>query len=374
MQGITVVALEQAVAAPLATSRLADAGARVIKLERPDGDSARHFDAHAKGSSSYFVWLNRNKQSCRVDLRNDEDIELVRAMIAKADVFIQNLAPGATGRLGLGSKALRAAYPRLITCDISGYAANTPFADRKAYDLMIQGESGLASITGTADSGPSRVGVSICDIATGMAAHAQLLEALIARGTTGQGRSIAVSLFDVATEIMNIPYITHRHGNAAPKPSGLLHPLIAPYGVYETRDRPLLIAVQSEQEWIKFCNTVLRRPDMAADARFGSNRLRIENRPAMESEIIYIFQYIPYTEAITRLEEGRIAYAQISQMDDMVSHPALAKMMVAVAGQFVELVAPPSIVDGRRPDPGTVPDLGAHDGMLRREFAHPGPA
>lgn len=372
LKGITVVALEQAVAAPLATSRLADAGARVIKLERPNGDFARHYDTHAKGNSSYFVWLNRNKQSCRVDLSASEDRHLVRSMIARADVFIQNLAPGATDRLGLGSITLRTAHPRLITCDISGYAPDTPFAKRKAYDLMIQAESGLASITGTAESGASRIGVSICDIATGLTAHAQILEALIARSTTGQGRAISVALFDVATEMMNIPYISTLHGDTPPHRMGLAHPLIAPYGVYETRDNPILVAVQSEPEWENFCRTVLQKPEMASDANFRNNSLRAANRAAMDETINAVFQTLSSRDAIQRLEEGRIAYATVSTMRDLVAHPALAVTTVSAAGSSIEMIAPPAIVDGKRHTAGSVPDLGADDALLRKEFAASG--
>ncbi|WP_324370773.1 CaiB/BaiF CoA-transferase family protein, partial [Amaricoccus sp.] len=267
LDGILVVALEQAVAAPLATSRLADAGARVIKLERHEGDFARGYDDYANGYSSYFVWLNRGKESCRVDLRDPEDLAMVRKMLAQADVFVQNLGPGATDRLGIGAEALRKDFPRLITCDICGFAPDTPDANRKAYDLMIQAEAGLSEITGSEASGPSRIGISICDITTGMTAHAHILEALYAREKTGQGAAISVSLFDVAVEAMSVPYIAARNGGPIAKRVGLQHPSIAPYGAYEAQDGRLLIAVQSDREWVNFADKVLGRPELGADPR-----------------------------------------------------------------------------------------------------------
>ncbi|MGC4251618.1 MAG: CaiB/BaiF CoA-transferase family protein, partial [Sphingobium sp.] len=283
LEGITVVTLEQAVAAPLATSRLADAGARVIKLERAEGDFARGYDDYARGHSTYFTWLNRGKESCRVDLSTQADLSLVHAMLEKADIFVQNLGPGATDRLGLGAEKLRSLYPRLIVCDIRGYAAGTPQANRKAYDLMIQAEAGLASLTGTESSGPSRVGVSISDITTGMTAHAQILEALFVRERTGKGCHISVALFDVTAEIMSIPYIATKNGGREPRRVGLAHPSIAPYGAFDLVDGPLLMAVQSEREWAQFCDGVIQMPELATDPRFTPNARRVENRPALDA-------------------------------------------------------------------------------------------
>jgi itaconate CoA-transferase len=249
LKGLTVVTLEQAVAAPYASCRLADAGARVIKLEKKEGDFARGYDRFAKGSSSYFVWLNRGKESCRVDLRQPEDLAMVRAMLATADVFIQNLAPGATDRLGIGSADLRAAHKRLITCDITGYGTDGPMHDRKAYDLLVQAESGLASLTGT-EHGPARVGVSVCDIATGMHAYEAILEALIARGVSGEGSGISVSLFHSMMDWMNVPWIAHEYGGRTPQRVGLAHPSIAPYGIFTCSDGiSYLISIQNEPEW-----------------------------------------------------------------------------------------------------------------------------
>lgn len=369
LDGLVVLALEQAVAAPLATSRLADAGARVIKLERPEGDFARHYDSHADGESSYFVWLNRNKESCRVDLTRKDDLALVHRMVRRADIFIQNLAPGATSRFGLGSVALYTAYPRLITCDIAGYAPTTPHGGRKAYDLMIQAEAGIAAITGTPDSGPSRVGISICDIATGLTAHAQILEALIARAVTGKGRAISVALFDVAAELMNIPYVATRHGDAPPERMGLSHPLIAPYGSYPTSDGAILIAVQSDREWSDFCTNILRNKSLIADFRFNSNEARVRNRADLDACVSVVFKDESTQRWVERLSAGRIAYAIVSDMQDFVRHPALALTKVAIGGRSIEIVAPPALIDGIRFGKGSVPSLGAHDEILRAEFS-----
>lgn len=369
LEGLTVVALEQAVAAPLATSRLADAGARVIKLERPEGDFARHYDSHAAGESSYFVWLNRNKQSCRVDLTQAEDRALVERLVARADVFVQNLGPGATERLGLDSATLRARHPRLITCDIRGYAPGTPHASRKAYDLMIQAESGLAAITGTSESGPSRIGISLCDIATGMTAHAQILEALIARSVTGRGRAICVALFDVAAELMNIPYIAARNGGAPPGRMGLTHPLIAPYGAYRTSDGSILVAVQSDGEWESFCIEVLRRRDILTERRFNSNQNRVAHREAMDAVVVPLFAANTSEVMVDRLTRARLAYGRISDMAALISHSAVARTTATGAAPGIEMVALPALIDGTRCGGGHVPSLGEHDVLIRTEFA-----
>ncbi len=271
LAGITVVALEQAVAAPLATSRLADAGARVIKLERPEGDFARGYDADVFGQSTYFVWNNRGKESCTVDLKQPDDLALVNAMLANCDVFVHNLAPGATERLGLGSASLRSRFPRLIVCEISGYAPETPDYERKAYDLLVQAEAGLANVTGSATSGPSRVGISICDISTGQAAYAAILEALFRRERTKEGALIQISLFDTIAEFMTVPYLGRRYADKEPRRIGLAHPSIAPYGVFYAVDGEILIAIQNDREWQTFCETILLQPALADDARFSRN-------------------------------------------------------------------------------------------------------
>ena len=369
LEGIVVVALEQAVAAPTATCKLADAGARVIKLERPEGDFARGYDRFAKGQSSYFVWINRGKESCRVDLRRPEDLALVEAMIASADIFIQNLAPGAADRLGLGSATLRERHPRLITCDISGYAPGTPHERRKAYDLLIQAESGLAAITGTADSGPSRIGISIADIATGQAAYAAILEALLRRGRTGEGSAIALSLFDTLAELMNVPYITRRHGGIEPARVGLAHPSIAPYGVFSLRDGEVLISIQSEREWQIFARDVLGSPELAADSRYASNVLRVAARAALDGAVQALLGERRFAEIAAALDRHAIAYGTVSTVGGLIAHPAATAIPVPTPNGPVEMLAPPVVVDGQRVPMRPVPALGEHDSALRAEFA-----
>ncbi|CAM5202374.1 carnitine dehydratase [Bosea thiooxidans] len=368
LEGIVVVALEQAVAAPTASCKLADAGARVIKLERPEGDFARGYDGFAKGQSSYFVWLNRGKESCRVDLRRPEDLALVAAMIAKADVFIQNLAPGAAERLGLGSAALRERHPRLITCDISGYAPGTPHYRRKAYDLLIQAEAGLSAITGTPESGPSRIGISIADIATGQAAYAAILEALLKRARTGEGSAIALSLFDTLAELMNVPYITRRHGGIEPARIGLAHPSIAPYGVFSLLDGEVLISIQSEREWQIFARDVLESPELAGDARYASNVLRVSARAALDGEVQTRLGRRRFAEVAAALDRHAIAYGTVSTVGGLIDHPAATALPVPTPKGPIEMLAPPVLVDGARAPMRPVPALGEHDDALRAEF------
>jgi len=369
LEGILVVALEQAVAVPTATCKLADAGARVIKLERFEGDFARGYDDFAKGQSSYFVWLNRGKESCRVDLKRSEDHALVEAMLEKADVFIQNLAPGATTRLGLGATELRARYPKLITCDVSGYAPGTPHHNRKAYDLLVQAESGLAAITGTRESGPSRIGVSIADIATGQAAYAAILEALLRRARTGQGSAIQLSLFDTLGELMNVPYLTRRYGGIEPPRLGLAHPSIAPYGVFSTADGSVLISIQNEREWQVLAREVLGSAALADDPRFSSNLLRVRQRETLDAEVQALLAGRPFKEVAAALDRHAIAYGTVSSVGDLIDHTAATALPVQTPQGEVEVLAPPAIVDGERVRSRPVPALGQHDAALRAEFA-----
>jgi crotonobetainyl-CoA:carnitine CoA-transferase CaiB-like acyl-CoA transferase len=369
LEGILVVALEQAVAAPLATARLADAGARVIKLERPEGDFARGYDKDVLGQSTYFVWNNRGKQSCTVDLKQPDDLALVEAMLARADVFVQNLAPGATERLGLGSRRLRERHPRLIVCDIGGYAPGTPDAERKAYDLLIQAEAGLASVTGSAASGPSRVGISITDISTGEAAYAAILEALFRRERTGEGAHLQLSLFDTMAELMAVPYLSARYAGKEPRRLGLAHPSIAPYGVFATADGALLISIQNEREWVVLCERILGDPAMATDSRFSTNTARVTNREALDRRVAEAFCRQPMDKLAALLDEVKIAYGRVCDMAALIRHRSLSSTEVETPGGMVSLVAPPVVVDGKRAKLGPVPALGEHDALLRREFA-----
>ena len=368
LAGITVIALEQAVAAPLATSRLADAGARVIKLERPEGDFARGYDADVHGQSTYFVWNNRGKESCTVDLKQPGDLALVTAMLGKSDVFVHNLAPGATERLGLGSSGLRARFPRLIVCEISGYAPGTPDYERKAYDLLVQAEAGLASVTGSATSGPSRVGISICDIATGQAAYAAVLEALLRRERSNAGALIQISLFDTIAEYMAVPYLGRRYGDKEPRRIGLAHPSIAPYGVFYTIDGEILIAIQNDREWLTFCQTILQQPGLASDTRFARNTARTGNRDALDQLIQELVGRQTLLELCALLDTNRIAYGRISTMADLIEHRSATTASIETPAGRIDVPAPPVIVDGARPRLGRVPSQGEHTEALRQEF------
>ena len=368
LAGITVVALEQAVAAPLATSRLADAGARVIKIERPEGDFARDYDADVHGQSTYFVWNNRGKESCIADLKSPADLALVEAMLARADVLVHNLAPGAVERLGLGAHRLRSHYPRLIICEISGYAPATPDYERKAYDLLVQAEAGLSGVTGSATSGPSRVGISICDISTGQAAYAAILEALIKRERDNEGCHLQIALFDTIAEYMNVPYLSRRYGGKEPKRIGLAHPSIAPYGVFYATDGEVLIAIQNDREWKVFCESVMQNPSLAIDPRYATNTARAGNRDSLDQLIQDRVGQLPQAELCTLLDASRIAYGRISTMADLIGHRSATTAHVETPNGPVEVVAPPVIVDGARAELGSVPALGQHTAALRREF------
>ncbi|WP_029030155.1 CaiB/BaiF CoA transferase family protein [Salinarimonas rosea] len=371
LAGLLVVSLEQAVAAPYASGRLADAGARVIKLERPEGDFARRYDADVNGESAYFVWLNRGKESICVDLHEDADRALVRRMIEKADVFIQNLAPGKAAGLGLDPERLRADHPRLVTCSISGYGEEGPFRDLKAYDLLVQAESGLSSITGTPD-GMARVGVSVCDIAAGMTAFQGILQALIGRGATGRGRHVSVSLFHALADWMNVPYLQFAYGGRTPQRMGLAHPSIAPYGDYACADgKAVLFSIQNEAEWEAFCARVLERPEVAHDPRFATNPARVENRGALDAVIASVFGALERDTVIARLEAARIAYGRVSTLEDLARHPQLRTVAVDTPAGPATLLAPGALLDGETPRLGPVPARDAHGAALRAEFAAP---
>ena len=358
LEGLTVVAIEQAVAAPFCSSRLADAGARVIKVERPEGDFARGYDDVAPGGqSSYFVWLNRGKESTVVDLATDAGKDALRALVAQADVLIQNLKPGALDRLGFGIEALCREDPRLIACSISGYGETGPLANRKAYDLLIQAESGLSSITGGPET-PARVGISIVDIATGATAHAAILEALIARGITGRGADIRVSMFDVMADWLAVPLL-HQEGGRAPKRIGLAHPSIAPYGVFLTREaKPILISIQSDREWLKFCDVFLREPGAVKDPRFATNVVRTRNRAETDALVARVFAQLGEGEAVARLTEADIAFASVNDMAALSNHPHLRRIIVETPAGPVAIPAPAAIVRGEERRYGPVPGIG----------------
>ncbi len=368
LSGLLVLTLEQAVAAPYASSRLADAGARVIKIERPEGDFARLYDTAANGLSSYFVWLNRGKQSLVADIKDPSDAALLRRILGRADVFIQNLAPGAAARAGFGSAALRRQYPRLITVDISGYGDSGEYATMKAYDLLVQAESGLAMVTGH-PAGPGRVGVSACDIACGMAAHAGILEALIARSITGQGKSLKVSLFDGMADWMNVPLLYYEGTGRAPQRMGLAHPSICPYGAFALADGSLvLIAIQNEREWAEFCKHFLREPDLPARPGFQTNVARVSNRAAVDAHIAAAFAHLSRDDAATRLRAANTAYGFVNDLAALARHPALRRISVETPNGAVSLAAPPVVEDDGARGLGPVPAIGEHSAAIRAEF------
>ncbi len=368
LKGLLVVSLEQAVAAPYCSSRLADAGARVIKIERAEGDFARFYDKAARGLSSYFVWLNRGKESLAADIKNPDDAALLHRILATADVFIQNLAPGAAARSGFGSADLRAKYPRLITVDISGYGESGDYAAMKAYDLLVQAESGLAMITGH-PAGPGRVGVSACDIACGMAAHAGVLEALIARGITGQGDALKVSLFDGMADWMNVPLLYYEGTGQAPARLGLAHPSICPYGAFETKDGALvLISIQNEREWADFCTRFMDEPALPMRVGFESNVVRVANRPEVDTHVGTMFARLTRDEAAAKLRAANTAYGFVNDVAAFSHHPALRRQMVDTPNGPVAIAAPPVIRDMPR-DLGPVPAIGEHSAAIRAAFA-----
>lgn len=369
LDGLMVVSIEQALAAPLCTSRLAELGARIIKVERAEGDFARGYDAAANGEASYFVWTNRGKESVVLDFKQPEDAALLERILAQADVFVQNLAPQALVRAGFDSTALRERHPRLITCDISGYGLEGPASTLKAYDLLVQCESGLANISGSPDA-CGRIGVSICDIGAGMNATVAVLSALALRQRCGRGSGVSVSLFDTAADWMTIPYVHEVYGNGAPTRQGLKHPSIAPYGVYTTRDGGnIVISIQNEREWGRFCEVFLRQPQVATDARFNSNNARVRHRQKLDAMIAECFSDLGVDEALHRLNEANTAYGQVRSVAEMAKHPALRSWPMPVRDRELALVAPPvrgPWNDGRFE---RAPDLGEHSDSLRAEFS-----
>lgn len=369
LDGALVVALEQAVAAPLATCRLADAGARVIKVERPGGDFARHYDRAAGGESAYFAWLNRGKESLILDLKNENDRRLLANIVARADVFVQNLAPGSAARLGFDSGELRERHPRLVTCDISGYGEEGPYAKRRAYDLLVQAESGLASITG-GPTEPGRVGVSVCDVATGMEAYAAILEALMERERSGRGNGLAVSLFASMAEWMTVPLLFHDYAHLDWPRVGLAHATVAPYGAYPLGDgSEVLIAVQQDDEFARFCAVVLQRAELAHDERFRNNEARTRHRRELDALITTAFSRLDRTSVVHALDEARVAYGFLNSVAELSHHPQLRRVSLETPSGTIEVPAPAVRWQGNERPPGRVPALGEHSEAIRREFA-----
>lgn len=372
LDGVLVVALEQAVAAPYCSSRLADAGARVIKIERREGDFARGYDRAVHGESAYFVWINRGKESIALDIKRPADLALLTSMLARADVFIQNLAPGATERLGLGSAALRERHPRLITCDISGYGESGPLTEMKAYDLLVQAESGLISVSGAAGQGVEslgRIGVSLCDINAGLNALIGIQQALIARARTGHGSGVQVSLFDSAAELMSVPYLQTRYGGKAPERVGLKHPTITPYGAFTCADgRDIVISIQNEREWADFCREVLRQPALLDDPRCADNAARCVHRAWVDGKVAEVFGRLTSTEAIDRLTTAQTAYGNLNSVHDLTEHPQLRTCSMPVGEHSVDVPASPwrTAWDAGRFAPA--PRIDEHGPLIRDEF------
>jgi len=368
LEGLLVISMEQAVAAPTCSAKLCDAGARVIKIERAEGDFARGYDAAANGLSTYFVWLNRGKESVCLNIKDPSDKALLEALVAKADVFIQNLAPGAMGRAGFGAAVLREKYPRLITVDISGYGEEGEYAAMKAYDLLVQAESGLASVTGRAE-GPGRVGFSVCDIACGTMAHAAVLEALIERSITGRGKGVAVSLFDGMADWMNVPLMFFEGTGKTPARIGMAHPSLCPYGAFETKDgAQILISIQNEREWADFATHFLGDAGLTTRAEFATNMARVANRPMVDAHIAAVFASRSRSECVAALGAANTAYGFINGVEGLASHKALRRVVVETERGPVAMAAPAArFSDGARAL-GPVPALGAHTEAVRREF------
>ena len=365
LDGVLVVSIEQAVAGPLATGRLADAGARVIKIERPEGDFARGYDTAAGGISSYFAWANRSKESIALDLRIDDDRAVMDRLLDRADVFVQNLAVGAIERLGYGADALMAKRPDLVVCDISGYGPDGPYAELKAYDLLVQAESGLLSVSGT--PGPyGRIGVSVADVGTGTNAALAIMQALYRRERTGQGAHLTTSLFESMADWMTVPLLHHDYHGKAPERVGLAHPSIAPYGGFTSADgTTILISIQSDREWRILCD-VIGAPELADHDDFATNNSRVANRDKTDAAVGQAFETMPAELLRERLREARIAFAVVNDVDGLSSHPQLRRIEVEHEAGSVRLPAPPVRADWERFGP--VPAIDQHGAAIRAEF------
>ena len=373
LEGMTVVSLEQAVAAPFATRQLADLGARVIKVERPGvGDFARGYDETVNGLASHFVWLNRSKESLTLNLKEGGAKEVLHRLIERADVFVQNLAPGAAERLGFGAEDLREEHPRLIHCGISGYGEGGPYAQKKAYDLLVQCEAGLVSITGTPEI-PSKVGISIADIAAGMYAYSGILSALLRRERTGEGATLEVSMLEALGEWMGFPAYFAGYGGKEPQRSGASHAAIAPYGPFECGDGEIVfLGIQNEREWLNFCEVVLGQPALARDERFANNSERVANRDGLHQEVEAIFEGLSSEEAIERLESAKIANARMRTVRDFLDHPQIEarerwREVGSPVGPLRALI-PPATMQGVESFMKPIPEVGEHTDAILEEL------
>jgi itaconate CoA-transferase len=373
LRGITVVALEQAIAAPIVTRHLADLGARVIKIERPEvGDFARAYDHTVRGMSSHFVWANRSKESLTLDVKQPAASEVLHRLLSKADVFVQNLAPGACDRLGLSNAELRKKYPRLIICNLSGYGSTGPYRDRRAYDMLVQSEAGLVAVTGTEET-PSKVGISISDIAAGMYAYSGILTALLMRKESGQGTAMEVSLLESIGEWMGYAAYFTAYGGATPARAGAKHVAIAPYGPFMSGDgKQVMLAVQSPREWNRFCEKVLRRPELEKDPRFATNSKRVQNRSAMDGIVQETLANLPMAEILSLLDEAQMAYGRMNSVQEFVDHPQLAarerwREVDSPVGPLKALL-PPVTMEGVEARMDPIPELGQHTDAILQEL------
>ena len=375
LDGVTVVALEQVIAGPFATRQLAEMGARVIKIERPGGgDAARAYDRTVKGLSSHFVWTNRSKESVALDVKHPAAREILSRLLHRADVFLQNLAPGAVDRLGLGSAELRGRHPRLIWCGISGYGPSGPYASKKAYDLLVQCEAGLLSVTGTSQE-PAKAGIPVADIAAGMYAYSSILAALLRRGRTGEGATLDITMFEALGEWMGFPAYFTAYGGSPPPRSGAHHATIVPYGPFRAGDGgTVFLSVQNEREFARFCDTVLELPDLARDPRFSSAPARLQNRAAMHRAIEEVFSRLASAEVIRRLEEADVANARLNTMQEFWDHPQLAARgrwaEVGSSAGALQALKPPANIDGMEPRMGPIPAVGEHTEAILAELGY----
>ena len=366
LEGLLVISLEQAVAAPYCGLLLADAGARVIKVERPEGDFARQYDDGVNGESAIFAWLNRGKESITLNLKNAEDLSVMKAMLRKADVFLSNLAPGRVAEMGLSGQRLRIENPKLITCTISGYGETGAGAQKKAYDFLVQGEVGLCSVTGSRDT-PARVGISVTDLSTGLTAFSGILRALIQQGKSGIGSDVTVSMFDVMADWMNMPLMAHRYMGGAPARSGLQHSFIAPYGAFECKEgKQILLSVQNNREWVSFCDHVLEKPSLASDPRFENNPNRFENRDILDQIVSHCFATLEIDVISSRLDRAGIANGALNTVADLSEHICLKNARASIGAAEVTMAALPLSLNN---ETGIVPALGQHSVHLRKEFA-----